>query len=316
MPWRNPERNAASSLQILKFAEPADRKDVLLRDFDTVGKFGGTQRRNPVRKLKLLSTVAAALLLSAGAVSAQGMSKDKPDRAPAAQQNAPAEKVAPSMKQGEHKSPQTTGKAASESKPGKAETTGQSPRSEEKGTRGTMEKNKSGSTNGKSELRANEHGQKARSGKSETTGQSPKEEERNKSTMEKEKSGPANGKSEMRSPRSEQNERGMNGKSSSEMTNEKERTTTGQGAAGAARLSTEQRTRITTIIRERKVEPTHLNVSVRVGTRIPERVHLYPLPREVVEVYPEWRGYDYILVGDEILVISPRTHEIVAILEA
>jgi hypothetical protein len=37
---------------------------------------------------------------------------------------------------------------------------------------------------------------------------------------------------------------------------------------------------------------------------------------EVIVVYPEWRGYDYILVGNEILVIDPRTHEIVAILEA
>jgi hypothetical protein len=57
-------------------------------------------------------------------------------------------------------------------------------------------------------------------------------------------------------------------------------------------------------------------VSIAVGTRIPEHVHLYPLPVQVVEVYPEWRGYDYILVGDQILVIDPRSHEIVAILEA
>jgi hypothetical protein len=63
-----------------------------------------------VRKLKLLSTVALALLLGAGAASAQGMSKEPPERAPAAQQKAPAEKVAPSMKD-EHKSSQTTGHA-------------------------------------------------------------------------------------------------------------------------------------------------------------------------------------------------------------
>ena len=52
------------------------------------------------------------------------------------------------------------------------------------------------------------------------------------------------------------------------------------------------------------------------GTRVPDSVHFYPLPREVFVIYPEWRGYDYILVGDEILVIDPRTHEIVAILDA
>ena len=110
------------------------------------GNSEGIQRRHPVRKAKLLSTVAAALLLSAGAASAQGMSKDStPERAPAAQQNAPAEKVAPSMKGGEHKAPQTTGQATPNSgkgpqatgqatpdaKSGKArETTGQSPKSD------------------------------------------------------------------------------------------------------------------------------------------------------------------------------------------
>ena len=87
-------------------------------------------------------------------------------------------------------------------------------------------------------------------------------------------------------------------------------------AAGLARLSTEQRTKITSIIRQHKVEPTKLTVSVSVGTRLPESVRLYPLPAQVIVVYPEWRGLEYILVGNQIAVIDPRTHEIVAILEA
>ncbi len=57
-----------------------------------------------MRKARLLSTVAATLLLAAGVASAQTMNKDEaPGRAPAAQQNAPAEKVAPAMKPGEQK---------------------------------------------------------------------------------------------------------------------------------------------------------------------------------------------------------------------
>lgn len=62
--------------------------------------------------------------------------------------------------------------------------------------------------------------------------------------------------------------------------------------------------------------PAKLNVTVRVGTRVPDSVRFYPLPVEVIAIYPEWRGYDYILVGDEILVIDRRTRQIVAILEA
>ena len=69
-------------------------------------------------------------------------------------------------------------------------------------------------------------------------------------------------------------------------------------------------------MRQHKVAPVKLSVSVRLGTRVPDSVHFYPLPQEVFVIYPEWRGYDYILVGDEILVIDPRTHEIVAILDA
>ena len=59
-----------------------------------------------------------------------------------------------------------------------------------------------------------------------------------------------------------------------------------------------------------------LNVPVRVGTRVPDSVRFYPLPQEVFANYSEWHGYDYIVVGGEIVVLDPRTHEIVAILEA
>jgi hypothetical protein len=45
-------------------------------------------------------------------------------------------------------------------------------------------------------------------------------------------------------------------------------------------------------------------------------VHFYPLPVEVITIYPQWRGYEYILVGEQIVIIDPRTHEIVAIVEA
>jgi hypothetical protein len=101
-----------------------------------------------------------------------------------------------------------------------------------------------------------------------------------------------------------------------QMTNES-RTgqTTGQAGAGA-KLSTEQRTKITSVIREQHVEPlNNVNFSIAVGTRVPRDVRFHQLPQEVVTVYPEWRGYDYVLVHDQIIVIDPRTYEIVAILE-
>src|SRR5712675_1118369 len=78
--------------------------------------------------------------------------------------------------------------------------------------------------------------------------------------------------------------------------------TTGQAGAGA-KLSTEQRTKITTVIKEQHVQPvTNVNFSISVGTRVPrgEGVTFHPLPAEIVTVYPQWRGYEYILVRDQI----------------
>jgi hypothetical protein len=93
-------------------------------------------------------------------------------------------------------------------------------------------------------------------------------------------------------------------------------TTTGQAGAGA-KLSTEQRTKITSVIREQRVAPAdHVNFAISVGTRVPREVGFHPLPAEVVTVYPEWRGYEFFLVRDEIVVVDPRTLEIVAVLPA
>jgi hypothetical protein len=99
----------------------------------------------------------------------------------------------------------------------------------------------------------------------------------------------------------------------------KSQTTTTTGQAGAAaKLSTEQRTKITTVIRNEHVAPVNnVDFEISVGTRVPrERVSLRPLPSEVVTVYPEWRGYQFILVRDQILVVDPATFEIVAVLPA
>ena len=226
-----------------------------------------------MRKLHLLSTVAASLLLATGVAAAQGMKNEAPGRAPAAQQNAPAEKMAPSMHAGERK--------------GKAETTGQA---SDKMYGGNKAETKSPN-------------------KSETTGQSPKPVEPGKAQT--------NEQGTMKNGAKPSDSSKMGGAPKTGQTTNGRNATVGQGAAsGGAKLSSEQRTKITTVFRQHKVQPEHLNISVHVGARVPDTVHFYPLPTEVIAIYPEWRGYDYILVGDEILVVNPRTHLIVAVLEA
>jgi hypothetical protein len=100
-------------------------------------------------------------------------------------------------------------------------------------------------------------------------------------------------------------------------TESRSQSTTGQAGAGA-KISTEQRTKITTVIRNEHVAPVdHVNFSIDIGTRVPrEGVTFRPLPVEVVTIYPEWRGYEFFMVRDQIIVVDPRTLEIVAVLDA
>jgi Protein of unknown function (DUF1236) len=92
--------------------------------------------------------------------------------------------------------------------------------------------------------------------------------------------------------------------------------TTGQAGAGG-KLNTEQRTKITTVIRNEHVSPvTNVNFAISIGTRVPRDVGFRPLPTEIVTIYPDWRGYEFFLVRDQIVVVDPRTLEIVAVLDA
>jgi hypothetical protein len=93
----------------------------------------------------------------------------------------------------------------------------------------------------------------------------------------------------------------------------KEETKPGAPAA----LSTEQHAKIRDTLRSGKAERlTNVQFSTTVGTVIPGTVHRYDLPVSVLEYAPQYRGYDYILVGDEILIVDPRTLTIVAVLAA
>lgn len=65
-----------------------------------------------MRNLRVISATAAILLLGASAVSAQTLKTDEtPANAPAAQQNVPTAKMAPTLKPEQRKAPETTGQA-------------------------------------------------------------------------------------------------------------------------------------------------------------------------------------------------------------
>ncbi len=88
-------------------------------------------------------------------------------------------------------------------------------------------------------------------------------------------------------------------------------------AAAPAALSSEQHTKIRDSLRGGKAEHlTSVPFATTVGGVIPGSVHLYVLPGSIAEYAPEYRDYEYILVGDEILIVDPQTLTIVAVIAA
>lgn len=91
------------------------------------------------------------------------------------------------------------------------------------------------------------------------------------------------------------------------------------GTMGAApsgvNITTEQRSQIRTHLgqlRAGRVDRVDFNISV--GATVPRTVVIRDLPPAIVRIVPRYRGYKYILVEDEIVIIHPRTLRIVAVI--
>ena len=243
------------------------------------------------------------------------------------------EENAPGQKSKGMSSQNEGGKAGKDTKAEGREksTVGQSQRGEENApgqkSKGMSSENET--KGGKDTKAEGREGQKSKSteserNKSSTVGQSPRSEENAPGQKQKGMSSEAEtkGNKEMKGQEGRtgnMNAPGAEGRTQTQTQGERSQTTTTTGQAGAAaKLSTEQRTQITTVIRNEHVAPVNtVDFDISIGTRVPrERVSLRPLPSGVVTIYPEWRGYQFILVRNEILVVDPATFEIVAVLPA
>lgn len=59
---------------------------------------------------------------------------------------------------------------------------------------------------------------------------------------------------------------------------------------------------------------TNVSFDIRVGVNVPRNTTLHVLPSDVVEIVPEYRGYRYVYVRDEIVIIHPSDYVIVAVI--
>ncbi|WP_246753145.1 DUF1236 domain-containing protein, partial [Methylobacterium organophilum] len=88
-----------------------------------------------------------------------------------------------------------------------------------------------------------------------------------------------------------------------------------RGAVG--RLDTRQRTEFRSSITRLGVSPLRdVAFGLAVGTAIPRSITLHRLPPAIIELVPEYEGYDFILVRDDIVIIDPDTYEIVDVIPA
>jgi Protein of unknown function (DUF1236) len=110
----------------------------------------------------------------------------------------------------------------------------------------------------------------------------------------------------------------------SERTNSPRQSTASDGNANVARehnqasasLDPQKKERLSAAISRLDARPiSRVDFSISVGAAVPEHVSLRPLPTTIVEIVPQYRGYDFFVVRDELVIVEPRTHKIVDVIE-
>jgi len=154
---------------------------------------------------------------------------------------------------------------------------------------------------------AEEHGDRTKpNGRTETTGQAPQE---GRDSNHKEQRA-----TEEKKPAAKANEEKANGRA-----NERDHATTGQAAAPTkgATITPENRTRIHEVFVKERSAPRvdHVDFGLSVGTAVPRSMRIIAVPEAIIEYQPTWRGYEYFMVGDQIVIVDPRSMEIVAVLD-
>jgi Protein of unknown function (DUF1236) len=242
-----------------------------------------------MRQPNLITTAAAALLAGTIFAAAQGTPKQAPGgsvdgggagQVPHEQDQQPKARQEGQGQRGKQQQGQKD--------PGKQRTTGQGPGEQGKQgqakDQGKAEQGKQGQARDQGKAEQGKQGQVKDKRKGSTTGQG----------QPKEQQGQAK---EGRRPEGQQGQ-------------------ARQGGSGSVTFTTEQRTHIreTVLVGGNAPRVTNVNFAISVGTEVPRTVRVVEVPSVLVEYRPEWRGYYYFIVNDQIIVVD-RNHRIVAVLD-
>jgi hypothetical protein len=132
-----------------------------------------------------------------------------------------------------------------------------------------------------------------------TQGQAPREQDRQQGQTQRNQDQPKQGQSQ-RDQGTQQGER------------------EGQRSGGVSvSFTPEQRTKIREVVIKERDAPrvSKVDFSLSVGTVVPRTVRVVAVPEVIVEYHPEWRGFRYFLVNDQLVIVEPDTLRIVAIVD-
>ena len=82
-------------------------------------------------------------------------------------------------------------------------------------------------------------------------------------------------------------------------------------------MTVEQKTQITQVIKETRVEPvSNVDFDISVGIQVPRhKIRLHRLPARIVKIVPAYESYEYFVLADgRIVIVDPDTLKIVLIL--
>jgi Protein of unknown function (DUF1236) len=89
-----------------------------------------------------------------------------------------------------------------------------------------------------------------------------------------------------------------------------------QTSAKAVKLNERQQAEVRGVLRSEQIEKLdRVDFSLSIGTIVPSYAPIRPLPERIVEIVPQYRGYDFVMMRDEIVIIEPRTRRIVTVLQ-
>ncbi len=86
-------------------------------------------------------------------------------------------------------------------------------------------------------------------------------------------------------------------------------------AEGSAEITKDRAARIADLLLATAPQTPSVSGNVHVGAPLPGDVDLMPLPKPIVDLVPEYRDYEYVVVNNTIVFVKPSTRQVVEVID-